>query len=162
MDADEVVAELHRKNYFTNRRAGTEGACEYHPLFREFLLAEARRALSAERVAELRHAAACLLELTRGHPDLALRALAASSWFIYHWQRGEISKASIVVEDMRAIARRRDVSSVIALYATMPIVCGTSWRGRCPPTGRPSWRCASARSRPACVMCSARPSSAGG
>jgi DNA-binding SARP family transcriptional activator len=289
-DAGRVVAELHRQNYFTNKRAGADAVYEYHPLFREFLLAEARRTLGEERIAEIRRTAAGLVEasgqieaaadllraagdgealarvicryapallaqgrvdtveewlarvpeavltshpwllcwrgvcrlgrrhddcrrdceqalaafrlerdtdgalfawsvivvcnimagwlasvdvwiarldallaeaagptspevearvatamllaiafrqpshpdgarwaaraveLARGHPDLSLRAVAATSWFIYHWQRGDLSKASYVVEDMRALAERRDIPSVISLLAAVPLV----------------------------------------
>jgi DNA-binding SARP family transcriptional activator len=60
--------------------------------------------------------------LTRDHPDLSLRALAATGWFFYHWVRGEPAKASIVADEMRAIAERDDIPSVVALHAAVPIV----------------------------------------
>ncbi len=63
------------------------------------------------------------LELTRDHPDLALRTVAAFGWFLYHSQRGEPAKASVVIEDMRAIASRLDIPSVVALQAALVLVC---------------------------------------
>ena len=45
----EMLATLHRQNYFTNKQAGNPPTYEYHPLFREFLLARARRATRARR-----------------------------------------------------------------------------------------------------------------
>jgi ATP/maltotriose-dependent transcriptional regulator MalT/DNA-binding SARP family transcriptional activator len=60
--AGEVIAGLHRRNYFIGRGAGPQGAYRYHPLFREFLLAEARRTLPAAQLAEVRRAAAALVE----------------------------------------------------------------------------------------------------
>lgn len=288
--AGTVVADLHRRNYFTNRRGGKRGSYQYHPLFREFLLAESIRTLTADRVDAIRRKAASLLEdagdvdaavqllhdvadrtalaslicrhapsllahgrvdtleqwlaavpepivasmpwvlcwrgmtrlgrrhdecradceralegfrrqhdangmllawslivlndvmvgwlppvdawivrlddlvkeaagaasvdiearvattmllaigfrqpghpdgdrwaqraleLTRGHTDLILRALAATGWFFYYWQHGQLTKASVVVDEMRAIVNRRDLPSVIALHAAVPVV----------------------------------------
>jgi DNA-binding SARP family transcriptional activator len=59
--AGEILAQLHRQNYFTNRRAGTQPHYEYHPLFREFLLAEAKRLFTIERQAEICRRAAGIL-----------------------------------------------------------------------------------------------------
>lgn len=57
----EILAQLHRQNYFTNRRAGSEPRYEYHPLFREFLRAEARRVYTVEQQAEICRRAADIL-----------------------------------------------------------------------------------------------------
>lgn len=59
--AGEILAHLHRQNYFTNRRAGSEPHYEYHPLFREFLLAEARRVFTEQHQAEICRRAADIL-----------------------------------------------------------------------------------------------------
>jgi LuxR family maltose regulon positive regulatory protein len=64
--AGEILAHLHRQNYFTNRRSGSEPDYEYHPLFRAFLLAEARRVYSEKFQAEIcRRAAGILAALGR-------------------------------------------------------------------------------------------------
>lgn len=59
-DAADIVAALHRASYFTNRRGRL--AYEFHPLFREFLMAEARRTLAPEEVRRLTSTAARLTE----------------------------------------------------------------------------------------------------
>lgn len=43
--AGRILADLHRRHYFTVRWPGAEPTYEYHPLFRAFLRAEARRQL---------------------------------------------------------------------------------------------------------------------
>jgi ATP/maltotriose-dependent transcriptional regulator MalT len=40
-----LLAELNRRNYFTIRKPLPDPVYQYHPLFREFLLAQARRSL---------------------------------------------------------------------------------------------------------------------
>lgn len=62
-DAAEVLDELDRRNFFIVRRtpSGRGASYEYHPLFRQFLLDQGRRQLSAEAlVAAKRHAASLL------------------------------------------------------------------------------------------------------
>lgn len=60
--AGDVLEELHRRNYFTVKHAGASVAYEYHPLFREFLLARARQAFSGGRLQGLRRHAAALAQ----------------------------------------------------------------------------------------------------
>jgi len=60
--AGPLLAELNRKNYFTLKHAHAEPVYEYHPLFREFLLARAKASYEPERLIELKKAAAALLE----------------------------------------------------------------------------------------------------
>ena len=61
-DAGEVLDELHRRSYFIDRQSSSEPAYQYHALFREFLLAQARRTIPAARLAGIRCAAADLVE----------------------------------------------------------------------------------------------------
>ncbi len=60
--AGETLAALHKQNYFTNKQAGTPPTYEYHPLFREFLLARATQSYSRDTQAKIRRAAAALLD----------------------------------------------------------------------------------------------------
>lgn len=60
-DAQAILEDLVRRNYFTARHAGVEPTYRYHTLFREFLLAEARRRLSGEAQRAAKHAAASRL-----------------------------------------------------------------------------------------------------
>jgi ATP/maltotriose-dependent transcriptional regulator MalT len=61
-EAGRVLAELHRRGYFTSADGRPERAYRLHPLFRDFLLAEARTALSPARRRALRRSAASALE----------------------------------------------------------------------------------------------------
>jgi ATP/maltotriose-dependent transcriptional regulator MalT len=54
VDAGEILARLHKQNYFTNKLAGNEPTYEYHPLSRKFLLALAHRTYSSDRLNEIR------------------------------------------------------------------------------------------------------------
>ncbi len=58
----DVLDELHRRNYFITRQVSSEPIYQYHALFREFLLAEARRTFPAAQLGEIRRAAAGLVE----------------------------------------------------------------------------------------------------
>src|SRR5262249_34567410 len=54
--AADVLATLHRQNYFTDRQAGREASYQYHPLFRQFLLSRAERTYSSETLVKIRRA----------------------------------------------------------------------------------------------------------
>ncbi|MEO8718716.1 MAG: hypothetical protein ABI423_10915, partial [Burkholderiales bacterium] len=61
--AGETLARLHRDNYFVAlREADAEPVYQYHPMFREFLLARAQEAMPKERRRKLRRDAAALME----------------------------------------------------------------------------------------------------
>src|SRR5437879_3671063 len=79
-DAGDWLEELHLKNYFTLKHAQAEPAYEYHPLFREFLLAGAKRAFASDRLQELRKRAAALAEAD-GQLETAAELLRACGDF---------------------------------------------------------------------------------
>ncbi|MDA1116725.1 MAG: hypothetical protein O2979_01710 [Proteobacteria bacterium] len=61
--AGETLARLYRDNYFVTRReAGPEPVYQYHPMFREFLLARAQDTYAKERRRQLQKSAAALME----------------------------------------------------------------------------------------------------
>ncbi len=63
-NAGRVLADLHRQNYFVDRRpwgATGELVYEYHPLFRAFLQAQAKTTYPAKHLLEIRRTAAGLL-----------------------------------------------------------------------------------------------------
>ncbi|WP_053378801.1 BTAD domain-containing putative transcriptional regulator [Nitrospira moscoviensis] len=60
--AGDMLARLYQSRSFTERRAGVESLYQYHPLFREFLRAQARAVLRPDQVADIQRAAASLLE----------------------------------------------------------------------------------------------------
>jgi DNA-binding SARP family transcriptional activator len=60
--AGEILAELSRRNYFTVKRSLPEPVYQYHPLFREFLLAQAKQQLTDAQLIQTQHRAAEILE----------------------------------------------------------------------------------------------------
>ena len=60
--AGELLAELNRRNYFTIKRPLPEPVYQYHPLFREFLLAQARQQLTNAQFVQTQRRAAEILE----------------------------------------------------------------------------------------------------
>ncbi len=61
-NADRILSALSRNNYFTERHYSTEPVYQFHPLYREFLMARARETFSPEALSTLLHQAAILLE----------------------------------------------------------------------------------------------------
>ncbi len=61
-NAGSILLTLSRNNYFTERYYTAEPVFQYHPLFREFLMARARETFSQEKLLALVHQTAFLLE----------------------------------------------------------------------------------------------------
>jgi ATP/maltotriose-dependent transcriptional regulator MalT/DNA-binding SARP family transcriptional activator len=78
--ADQILAGLHRRHYFTERRAQSEPVYQYHALFRQFLQGRARETLAPAALADLlRRAAALATEA--GQAEDAVRLLReAEDW----------------------------------------------------------------------------------
>jgi len=71
---------LVRANYFTVAHQGVENSFEYHPLFRQFLLAQAQHDLSKAQIAALQRDAARVLAAA-GHAEAAVPLLIeAGEW----------------------------------------------------------------------------------
>src|SRR3970282_2408954 len=71
-DAENILAELHRSNYFLSlREAGSEPLYQYHPMLRDFLQARADETLGKERRRQLQRASARQMEQA-GHAAEAL------------------------------------------------------------------------------------------
>ena len=80
LEAGQILAALHKQNYFTNKLGGGESTYEYHPLFREFLLSQAHKTYLPARVAEIRRSAAGLVD-SAGQVDVAADLLRdAEDW----------------------------------------------------------------------------------
>ncbi len=78
--AGRILAHLHRNNHFTERRGQLPPVYQYHPLFREFLLEQARTSLTPAETAGIQRAAAGLLA-EAGHGDEAAGLLRdAADW----------------------------------------------------------------------------------
>ncbi len=61
-DADSLLKDLHRRNWFIVRRDGRRSTYEYHPLFRQFLREHAAASWPTEEVQRLKRATAAALE----------------------------------------------------------------------------------------------------
>ncbi|MBI4596728.1 MAG: hypothetical protein HY730_10215 [Candidatus Tectomicrobia bacterium] len=66
-----ILSEMSRQYYFTSRQEAQEPIYQYHALFREFLISQAREFFSPEETAKIRHQAAALLQ-TLGQPEDAV------------------------------------------------------------------------------------------
>lgn len=80
-DAGQRLRQIQQRNFFVTRHHGVHGTFSYHPLFREFLLDQARRSLSPETHIALQRKAAAILE-NDGQTEAAVDMLAA----IADWQ----------------------------------------------------------------------------
>lgn len=60
-NAGRIIDDLSRERHFTNKHGTTEPAYQYHPLFRAFLLSQARKAFRRERRVQIQCEAAHLL-----------------------------------------------------------------------------------------------------
>ncbi len=64
--AGQILSALSRNNFFTEKRQEEEPTYQYHPLFREFLVAQGRKSFTRERLhAIIRKAASCLEKYNR-------------------------------------------------------------------------------------------------
>jgi LuxR family maltose regulon positive regulatory protein len=80
-DAGERLDGMHRNNYFVTRKPGhPQAVYEYHPLFREFLLARANAAFSKDQRQQLQLASAALLEANGLATEAMLLLHAAGGW----------------------------------------------------------------------------------
>ena len=59
--ADRILSDLSRRSFFTERRSRAEPVYQFHPLFREFLLARAVGRLTAANLAQARRQAGAVL-----------------------------------------------------------------------------------------------------
>ena len=78
--AGEILAELSRRNYFTIRKSLPDPVYQYHPLFREFLLAQAKQQLTPAQLVQTMHHAAEILESTGQAEDAIILYSHAADW----------------------------------------------------------------------------------
>jgi LuxR family transcriptional regulator, maltose regulon positive regulatory protein len=75
-----ALADLDRRNYFTTRLDSSEAVYQFHPLFREFLLARAKRELPADAIRDLQRKAAQILSGRDQHEDAAALLIESADW----------------------------------------------------------------------------------
>ena len=73
-EADRILAGLHRRSYFTEKRLAAEPVYAYHALFRDFLRRRARETWTAARVARIQRRAGQILTRS-AQPEEALARL---------------------------------------------------------------------------------------
>ena len=78
--AGRILADLHRDNYFTERRAHPEVTYQFHALFREYLLTRAAETLTPEQMSALQKQAGKLLEENGQIEAAAELYIGASDW----------------------------------------------------------------------------------
>jgi tetratricopeptide (TPR) repeat protein len=78
--SEQILTRLSRNRFFTEKHSSVDPVYQYHPLFREFLLARAEKTFSAEEVIEIRRNAATLLEEAGRTEDAAGLLLQAADW----------------------------------------------------------------------------------
>ena len=78
--AGSILSEMNRHNQFTKKNPQREPVYEYHDLFREFLLEQAKGVFSGENLAEIRKAAAVLLEQAGYIEDAAGLLRESGDW----------------------------------------------------------------------------------
>src|SRR5262249_42197803 len=49
-------------------------------------------------------------------------AISASNWLYYQLEAGELSEAAVVVDEMRALMLTRDISPIVMVNASVPVV----------------------------------------
>lgn len=79
-DAGRMLAELQQQNYFTYRLSPKQPIYEYHPLFREFLLARLEASLAPEALAALRLRAADFAAAAGSTDEAVALWQAAGAW----------------------------------------------------------------------------------
>lgn len=136
--AAELLEDLHRKNYFTRKHAQPTPAYEYHPLFREFLLARARQAFTSTQLQALR-AKAAQLAVSDGQLEAAVELLRASGDFK--------ALAQLIAQHARGLLEHGRGQLVEGWIASLPAVIRSEdpwlayWQGMCrlsfdPPQAR--------------------------
>jgi LuxR family maltose regulon positive regulatory protein len=109
--AAELLEELHRGQLFIERKDGDEPLYGYHPLFRDFLQAQARAAFDAKTLRSIRLASAAALE-ARGDAEAAAPLLAVEG----EWP----ALARLVREHARRLAAHGRCAVIAGWLAAVP------------------------------------------
>ncbi len=78
--ADQVLADLNQRNYFTLKHVQAQAVYQFHPLFREFLLARARATFAPASLRKVQQKAAALLEADGETTDAVALLIDAQAW----------------------------------------------------------------------------------
>jgi LuxR family maltose regulon positive regulatory protein len=75
-----ILSDLSHKNYFIQKHVYHQEAYQYHPLFREFLLARAKNAYAPEDLLHLQHTAGQILEINEHVEDAGSLFREGGKW----------------------------------------------------------------------------------
>lgn len=78
--AEQILSQLNRKHYFTERHLLTEPVYQYHPLFRDFLLTRAHATIEADHLTRLKQSAAQLLIASGRAEDAVVLLQETEDW----------------------------------------------------------------------------------
>lgn len=78
--SEQILSRLCRNRFFTAKSSPADPVYQYHPLFREFLVARAERTLPAAELREIRRQAASLLKSADRAEDAAGLLIEACDW----------------------------------------------------------------------------------
>ncbi len=78
--AERILSDLNRNNYFTEKRPGKEPVYQYHPLFREFLQSHAKVQMTPAALAGILQTATLLLEKAGEVEDAAGLCIQGQAW----------------------------------------------------------------------------------
>ncbi len=78
--AGRILSELHERNYFTEKYAGSNTLYRYHPLFRAFLLARAEEVFGPEGLKNLKRQCIQLLEKSGRIEGAVKLSIEAGQW----------------------------------------------------------------------------------
>lgn len=79
-DAHEILTNLNSKNFFVEKRSGTQTNFQYHPLFKDFLTARTKAHFSAANIIGMQNQAAEILLKAGRIEDAAHLYIEAKNW----------------------------------------------------------------------------------
>jgi ATP/maltotriose-dependent transcriptional regulator MalT/DNA-binding SARP family transcriptional activator len=110
-DAERILAGLHGRSYFTEKRLAAEPVYAYHALFRDFLRARAQETWPAARVARIRRRAGQILARS-AQPEEALARLTEAG--------DHEAVARLIVETAPSLLAQGRLATLEAALRTVP------------------------------------------
>jgi DNA-binding SARP family transcriptional activator len=119
-EADRILAGLHRRSYFTEKRLATEPVYAYHALFRDFLRRRARETWPAARVARIQRRAGRILARSAQSEEALARLTEAGD---------HEAVARLIVETAPALMAQGRIATLESALRTVPpeVVARRPW-----------------------------------
>jgi len=110
-DAETILRDLTRRNYFTIQHAGAHGSYEYHPLFQAFLVDRAAAEYSVQQIRELKQGSATLL-VREGDVETAVALLLQTQ----DWP----AVAGVILQHAQPLAAQGRLQTLSSWLQTLP------------------------------------------